>query len=321
MALVEEVLNVGAARKLECSGLLSHRTKSHAVGNKKRLFAYHQDTRVSLGTTFRTGDGKGSGKAGMHSHRLAGIDAQALALSAADVAQRSREPTALDPGRTTVVLTAQAVADLLGFLLWSMGARAADEGRSFFSAKDGGNRVGERLFDPAMSLYSDPAASNHPSSPFDSSGRPLAKTTWIEQGVLKNLTYSPYWASKKGKKPVGRPGSLFLVHAGKAPADSIDALVGGVKRGVLISRFWYNRMVDRQSILATGLTRDGTFLIEDGKVSRAVNNFRYNESPIALLTRAIAVGKPERAGLSSSVRVVPPMTVAEFNLASVSDAV
>ena len=314
---VARVLKVAREGKLEASGMYVHGHQSLALGTSAGLFAYHAETEVTLTATCRTPDGSGSGWGGAMSHRLADIDAVAVARRAADKAEMSRGGgPALAPGAYTVVLEAQAVADLLDFLRGSLGARTADEGRSFFS-RAGGNAIGESLFAAQIKLRSDPMDPGNPSTPFADDGLPLQPTVWIDQGKLLTLASSRYWAQRQGRAPVPAARSLFLA-GGTA---SVAELVRGVERGVLVTRLWYNRMLDPRQILATGLTRDGTFKIEGGKLAGPVKNMRYNESPVTLLRQALALGKPERVVNDGAVVVVPPMVVDGFHFASVSDAV
>ena len=153
---------------------------------------------------------------------------------------------------------------------------------------------------------------------------PVEPTVWIENGVVKNLIHDRFWADKQGVKPVPFPGG-FKVRGGGA---SLDELIGQVDRGVLVTRFWYIRGVDPRTVLYTGLTRDGVFLIEQGKVTRAVRNFRFNESPAAMLNNLVALGRPERVSASESggveggaAVVVPPVVCRDFTFSSVSEAV
>jgi predicted Zn-dependent protease len=319
--LVARALKVARESKLVASGLVEHEDSATVLANRAGLFAYHAATSASLTTTMRTPDGTGSGWAGASSFRLADIDASALARRAADKATMSAGAAeAIEPGAYTVVLEAQAVADLLSFLVSALGARAADEGRSFFS-RPGGNAIGETLFDPRIVLRSDPTDANNPSTPFAGDGLPLQPIRWIDRGVLKALSSSRFWAKKQGKPPVPGPRSIFLEAADPAEAKDLVELVRGVERGVLVTRLWYNRMLEPRQILATGLTRDGTFLIEKGKIARPIKNLRYNESPAALLKNLAAIGRPERVAGDGMVTVVPPLVAREFHFASVSDAV
>lgn len=314
--LAAGVMDLAKARGLDSSGFLNHDHATYTLGNKAGLFAHHESTSLSLSSTFRTGDGKGSGRAAQTSHRVGDIDAQALATAAAEKAEMSAGAQGLDPGRYTVILEPQAVADLLSFFIGSLGARRAEEGRSYFS-RESGSAIGELLFDKRITIESDPGRSDGPSRPFSGEGQPLVRTMWVREGKLINLTRSRYWAKESGKDPVPGPGSLFMAGTDKSVLD----LVKGVDRGVWVTRFWYNRMLEPQSILATGLTRDGTFLVEDGRVSAPIKNFRYNDSPITLLDNVVALGKPERVEGTRFPMLVPSMVVSGFNFSSVSDAV
>jgi predicted Zn-dependent protease len=312
---------IEAAKKegVEVAGFLSHREQVRIVADRAGLFGHDASTSVSMTTTCRTTDGTGSARSGFLSHAAAGLDGARLVLDAGPRAKASRKPERLDPGKYTVVLTADAVDELLDFLVDSMDARAAAEGRSWFSKPGGGgDRIGEALFHPSVTLFSDPTHRRHPASPFTDGGVPQGKVTWVEGGKLLALHTDRYWADKAGIPLRPRPSSIHMEGTG----DDLDALIAKVERGVLVSRFWYNRMVERRTILATGLTRDGTFLIEKGRVTRPVNNFRYNESPVTMLKNVVALGKPERAPFAGGrVSVLPPIVVDGFNFESVSDAV
>lgn len=303
----------GDTAKLAIAGFYEHSVTQRALATSAGLWATHESTDASFSCTARTADGTGSGWAETSSHRARDVDPAALAAIAVDKAAKSAAPKRLDPGRYTVILEPAAVADLLSFLVRSLGARRADEGRSFFAKPGGGTRVGEKLFPEHVSLASDPLDAATGGSPFDGEGLPLEPTTWIDKGVVKALTYGRYWASKHDKKPTGSPNGWTLA-AGKA---SRDELLKGVKRGVVITRFWYLRDLDPQTILVTGLTRDGTFLVENGAIVGPVNNFRFNESPIQMLAKSDAVGTP---WITSGMRV-PALRTHEFNLASISEAV
>lgn len=311
---------IDAAKKegVEVAGFLSHREQVRVVADRAGLFGYDASTSVSMTTTCRTSDGTGSARSGFLSHAAAGLDGARLVLDAGPRAKASRSPEKLDPGKYTVVLTADAVDELLDFLVDSMDARAAAEGRSWFSKPGGGDRIGEKLFHESITLFSDPADRRHPAAPFTDGGVPQRKVTWIEGGKLLALSTDRYWAEKAGVPLLPRPSSIHM----KGTSDDLDALIAKVDRGVLVSRFWYNRMVERRTILATGLTRDGTFLIEKGRVTKPVNNFRYNESPVTMLKNVVAIGAPERAPFAGwRVSVLPPLVVEGFNFESVSDAV
>jgi predicted Zn-dependent protease len=210
---------------------------------------------------------------------------------AADKAVASRNPGAIDPGHYTAVLEPQAVGDLIPLLAGALDARSADEGRSAFSKPGGGTRIGERVADARVTLYSDPADDALLGQPFDFEGLPVGRTVWIEKGVLRNLAYSRFWAQKQGKAPTGGAavGGLALTGGSR----STEELIAGCERGILVTHFFYVRSLDPRTVLYTGLTRDGTFLIENGTIARALKNFRWNESPLLMLNRLEDIGRSE----------------------------
>jgi predicted Zn-dependent protease len=310
--------SVGAAldnaAKLQLAGYYSHAHAAHALGTTAGLTAYHAWTACGMSCTARTPDGTGSGWAGGASNRAGDVDAGALAKIAADKAMKSQKPKKLEPGRYTVVLEPSAVASMMSFLTGSFDARRADEGRSFFSKRG----VGTKLFPETITVRSDPTDAGLAASPFDGEGFALAPTKWIDKGAVAALSYSRFWASKQGKPATGAPNGWALDGA-KA---SLDELIKGVQRGVLITRMWYLRWLEPQTMLVTGLTRDGTFLIENGAITAPVNNFRFNESPIQMLAKADAMTASAIAVEGDGPRMrVPALRTHEFNLASISEAV
>lgn len=325
---VGAALSAGDAGKVAMAGFVRHASQSLAIGTSAGLWAHHAWTSCGMSCTARTGDGTGSGWAGAGSHRMADLDAAALARTAVDKATSSARPRKLDPGRYTVILEPAAVGSLLAFLTGSLDARRADEGRSFFSKR----KPGDRLFPETITLRSDPTDAGLGSLPFDSEGFPFTTTRWIDKGVLTGLPYTRYWAKKQGKPPTGRVtgfggggggggggGVGWVLDGGSATRDD---LIKGVQRGVLITRFWYLRALDPQTILATGLTRDGVFLIENGAIAHPVNNFRFNESPVQMLARCDGLGATAiPSGVEGGAVRVPILRTHEFNLASISEAV
>lgn len=316
--LATKMIRTANLRKLTTAGLVIASEQAEAVASSAGLFAFHTQTNCQITQTCRTKDGTGSGWAGAVHRSVGELDPEAVAVSAADKAEMSANPSELKPGRYVVLLEPQAVGDLLGFLYWSLSARSADEGRSFFTKVGGGNRLGEVIFHPSVTIRSDPTHRLHPSRPYAGDGQPRGRVTWISRGKLNALATSRYWAKKQGTQPQPGPGSMHMQGTTKSLLD----LMRGVESGVLVTRFWYNRMLDPRTILATGLTRDGTFEIKNGKINRSLKNMRYNDSPVTLLQNTLAVGQPQRVVTrSGSVVVVPPLVVEGFNFASVSDAV
>jgi predicted Zn-dependent protease len=231
----------------------------------------------------------------------------------------SRNPQPVEPGRYTVILEPQAVGDLVQRAGNALNARTAEEGRSPFSKRGGGSRVGERIVDERVSLFSDPTDPQLLSPPFDDQGLALTRQTWIENGVLKTLAYSRFWATRQNRPPTGSADALKLTGG----TSSVAEMIRTTPRGLLVTRFWYIRPVDPRTLLLTGLTRDGTFLIEDGRIAKPVQNLRFNESPLFMLNNVEMVGRPERiAGTESGGNIVlPALKVREFNFTSVSEAV
>jgi len=308
---------IDASGALVAAGFVESHALEATLATSAGLRADHRATWARTTTTVRTPDGKGSGWAGAESTSAAEIDGGALARVAADRAERSRGATRLDPGRYTVVLEPAAVADLLSFLIDALDARAADQGRSFFSGK----RVGETLFDPRVTLRSDPLSPDTPGCPWDGDGLSLRPRAWIDAGKLASLYSTRFWARRSGAAPTGTYATWHLTTTGGA-ADA-SALVSSVTRGLLVTRFWYTRWLDRKQLLVTGLTRDGVFLVENGRVGRPVQNFRFNDSPAKLLSRLVgATARTWRAPVGDGGVVrVPVLCCDDFEMSSVSDAV
>jgi predicted Zn-dependent protease len=318
-AAAKTAIDRARGQSLTVAGYFEHSGHARFLGSSAGLETEHRGTELELTMSARTADGTGSGWAGAVSHRAADVDAAELAAVACDKAARAAQPEGLEPGRYTVILEPAAVVELLTFLVGSLDARSADEGRSFFTKKGGGTRVGEKLFADGVALRSDPTDPLTPGTPFDGDGLPLRPTTWIEGGTLRGLFYSRYWAAKQAQAATGRPG---VWHLGGGTAASVNDLFVGVERGLLVTRLWYTRWVDPQALLITGLTRDGVFLVENGQVTRPVKNFRFNESPAVMLKNADLLTRdtvrvPSWAGL---IRV-PALRTHEFNMASTSAAI
>jgi predicted Zn-dependent protease len=326
--VIDRAAAVGkAAGDMFVAGFLEANADARAIATSKGLFAYHRSTDASLSTTARTPDGTGSGWASAGARDWSKIDPSALGTVAAQKAVASRNPVAIEPGNYTVVLEPQAVADLVPLLGGAFNARSADEGRGTFSKRGGGTRLGEKVMDERVTIYSDPADADLLASPFDGEGLPMKRRVWVENGVLRNFSYNRFWAQKQGKEPTGGggggggggfggglPGGLKMVGGTK----TTDELIAGTERGILVTHFFYIRFLDQRTVLVTGLTRDGTFLIENGKVTKALKNFRWNESPLFMLNKLDELGRAERTDVG---QVMPSMRVRDFNFTSLSDAV
>ena len=307
------------AGDLTAAGYIVVATNTNALGNKEKLFAYHKASNANYTLTVRTTDGTGSGWAGAEHPDWTKLDVETVSKRAIDKARLSRNPVAIEPGRYTVILEPQAVGDLVQLMGFYADARSSDEGRSPFTKQGGGNKIGEKIVDPRVTIIADPFDPMVLSQPWDGDGLPLGRQVFVEKGVLKELYYSRFWAKKMNKQPTGAPTS-FIMSGG---TTSLDEMIRTTQRGILVTRLWYLREVDPRTILYTGLTRDGTFLIENGKISKAVKNFRFNDSPLFMLNNLEAIGPAVRlAGTEAGGAViVPPIKVKDFNFTSLSDAV
>ncbi|KAA6438481.1 TldD/PmbA family protein [Dyadobacter flavalbus] len=302
-----------AKKNLTAAGYMEDTAGFSAMGNNKGLFGYNKATSVDFSITVRTADGRGSGYAARDYNDSSKLSTASATEVAMQKALASASAKALEPGKYTVILEPTAGVDLLQNMMRSMDARNADEGRSFLGKKGGGTRLGEKLFDERVNIYSDPQNMEIPGSPFSGDGRPQEKVMWVENGVVKNMYYSRFWAQKQGVKAIPAP-SGFIFQGG---TESLADLIKGTEKGILVTRLWYIRAVDPQTLLYTGLTRDGTFYIENGQIKYPVKNFRFNESPVIMLNNLEAVGKPVRA----SGNLVPPLKIRDFTFTSLSDAV
>lgn len=319
LAQLRPVIEAARAAGVDSAGYLERSVNGSAYANSRGVFIFERSTGVGFSMTARTAAGRGSGWASTQVTDAGALDLAPVGERAIAKALASRDAIERPAGRTTVVLEASAARDLLGLLSWGLDRRDFDEGRSFLNGlvKEGEDPIGQSLFGERATVFSDPLYAAAPSG-IHQSGLPLGRTAWIENGVLKNLPVGRFWAQQKGIAPQPWPGNLIMPGEGK----SLDELIAGVEDGVLVTRLWYLRMVQPESLLYTGLTRDGTFAIKDGKIAGPVKNFRFNETPVNVLKNIVASGTPERV-LGSESRMpmhVPPLVVENFNLSSVSDA-
>lgn len=300
-------------KKAVAAGYLEDNSLATAFGNSKGLFGYNRDTIIDFTITARTQDDKGSGFAWQTFNDASLLNSKAATEMAIQKAVASANTIEMPPGKYTVILEPAALWELLNSFMGALDARNAEEGRSFFSKKGGGTKLGEQLFSEKLSIYSDPSYPGLPGTPFANDGRPQEKVVWVEKGVLKNFNYSRYWAEKKGVKALP-PNSSVIIAEG---TQTLDEMIRGTDKGILVTRMFYVRSVDPQNILLTGLTRDGVFYIENGVIKNAVKNFRWNESPVNVFRNLEAVGKAVRVGNC----MIPAVKTRDFNLASISDAV
>jgi len=314
---VRTVIDAAEKKKVNAFGYLDVTARALALANKRGLFGYHRSTWASYSVTARTSDATGSGWAQEVGPRLSEVNSSRLGSTAIQKSLESRNPQRLEPGRYTVILEPAALAEMLLFLPFNFGARAADEGRSFLSRPGGGNLLGEKVFGENINLRSDPFNPRVPGASWDEQGLPAEKTVWVEKGVVKNLLYDRYWAQKNDKKPLPFPSNMAM----DGGAATLDQLIASTERGLLVTRFWYIGLLQPQTLQLTGLTRDGVFYIEQGKIKHPVNNFRFNESTVNVLNNIEAMTAAVPAGGDSFRAVLPTVKVREFNMSSISDAV
>ncbi len=316
---VAQSLNLCQNEKVVAAGFLNDQHGYSALMNSKGLFAYFPASNVNFSLTVRTEDGKGSGYVAKGYSDFDKLDTVKATKIALQKAKASVDAKAIEPGKYTVILEPTAASVLLENIFFGMDARSADEGRSFFSKPGGKTKLGEKIVDERVTFYSDPTNPELPSSPFAGDGEAVGKMKWIEKGVVKNLTYSRFWAKEKGVKSVPNPTNMIM----EGGTTSLEEMIKSTKKGILVTKLWYIRPVDPQTLLLTGLTRDGTFYIENGKIKHPIKNLRFNESPIIMLNNLETLGIPERVGSTESDQnyLIPPMKIREFTFSSLSDAV
>ncbi|HEY8478970.1 MAG TPA: metallopeptidase TldD-related protein [Spirillospora sp.] len=314
-------------------GFANHVLTSTYLGSSAGLRLRH-DQPTGLLELNAKGDG-GSAWAGVGTRDFTDVDVPALAEDLARRLEWGRRRVELPAGRYETILPPSAVADLMIYMYWSAGAQDAHDGRTVFSRPGGGTRVGERLASLPVTLSSDPHAPGMECAPFvvahastrDSSvfdnGLPLGATDWISDGSLAALTQTRRSAERTGLPLT--PAVDNLAMTGPDGGPSLEQMIARTERGLLLTCLWYIREVDPQSLLLTGLTRDGVYLVEDGEVVGAVNNFRFNESPVDLLSRLAEVGEtrptlPREWSDYFTRAAMPPIRVADFNMSTVSQA-
>lgn len=329
--------SIGPATKKEitAAGYLEDGRGFTALMNSKGLFAYNRATGVDFTVTMRTNDGTGSGWVARNFNDVSKLNTAEASQIAMEKALQSRNAKAIEPGKYTVILEPNAAADLINLMFGGFNARTADEGRSFMSKKGGGTKLGEKIVDERVTIYTDPWNEEVPASNWagagggggggggfgggggSGGGLPRKKMDLIKNGVVSNLIYDRYWAQQKGAEPTPAPANRIM----EGGSASIEDMIKDTKKGVLVTRFWYIRAVDPQTLLYTGLTRDGTFYIENGKILYPVKNFRFNESPIIMLNNLETLGKQMRVSGFGGGSLIPAMKIRDFTFTSLSDAV
>lgn len=313
-----DIVARAAGRGLVAAGFAEHTRGTLAVGTRNGAFAWRRESEAHASVTVRTLDGDGSGWANDAALEPGSIGWDALGRRAVDKAERSVGATALEPGRYVTIFEPAAVADFANLLRWSLDRRQTDEGRSFLS-KPGGDRLGERLFPEWLGIHSHPGDQRAPAATFSDEGLPHMPTFWVAQGAVLKLPCDRFWARRHG---IGfqLPPPNWLLTGG---TGTVDDLIARTERGVLVTSLWYIRSVDPRKLLHTGLTRDGVWWVEDGRVVRPLRNLRWNDSPLEVFGRALDAGAPVRADArgGGSDTVVPPLRTEAFHFTSASDAI
>ncbi len=332
-AAVQKVVAVAQKHGLTTAGIYSTSQSVEAVLNSRGLAAYHTQTTAEISVTMMAADSSGWQK--YNSPDVANLHAVALAETAARKALESRAPRELPPGKYTVILEPAAVLDLVGFMFWDWGGQAILDERSFLT-----NRMGQRIFGENISIWDDVYHPLQSGAGFDGEGVHRRPVQLVEHGVAKNLVYARGTADKMKRSP--RAGSVGTIaptghgfplpnEIGEAPlnivfagppageARTVEQMIASTDRGVLITRLWYIREVDPYEKILTGMTRDGTFYIEDGRVRHGLRNFRLNQSLLEMLSHVEQMSVPVRAsGEESFDMVVPAMKVRDFNFTEVT---
>jgi PmbA protein len=316
---VAKVCKFAAKQKQTAAGIFSSGMAETALANSSGLFAHYQQTRSEFSVTFLESDSSGWAKS--NSPRISEIDPEALAARASQKSQASRAPREVKPGHYTAILEPAAVLDLVGFLFYDFAGTAVADQRSCLTG-----RMGKKLFGDNISMWDDVTHPMQLGAPFDGEGLPRQKVALVESGVPRNLVYSRATAQKMKTKPTGH-GFALPNEYGEAPMNlvfaggnsSVDDMVRSTERGILATRVWYIREVDPYEKVLTGMTRDGTFLVEDGRIVGGIRNFRFNQSIIEMLSKVEMLGPAVRvAGEESFEMVVPAMKVRDFHFSEVT---
>lgn len=322
---IGEIIADCEKNKVIGAGFHSARAQAGGSATKNGNFDFERSTNVSLSVTARKPDGTSSGYFLRSHYDIARLDTKRIARESIRKALEGSNARTIEPGKYTVILEPQAVADLLGGLGFSFNARNADEGRSVYSAPGGKTRLGEKIFDERITIYSDPWNKELPGSQSSQGGIPAQRIDMIKNGVLENLIYNRFWAKQKGKEPT--PGPVNTIFETSGPTATIEDMIKSTAKGILVSRFWYIRTTDARTASSTGLTRDGVWYIENGKIQYPVKNFRFNQS----ITQMLAPGNVEMIGVServggsegggSNASLLPALKLKAFNFTSQSEAV
>lgn len=328
---VGKIVAVADRHKLTTAGIFSNSAFVEGIFNSRGLCDWHSQTSAEISITMLAGDSSGWQKA--NSPDVRNLDPLALAETAACKAIDSASPREITPAKYTVILEPAAVLDIVGFMFWDFGAQAILDERSFLN-----NRIGTQLFGENVNIVDDVAHPLQSGAPFDGEGMCRQRVPLVENGIVKRVVYARETAERMKKSayapkvgPTAPTGHGFplpnemgempsnIVFSAPSQPQTLEQMISSTDRGILVTRLWYIREVDPYEKILTGMTRDGTFLIESGKVRAGVRNFRFNESLIHMLSNVETVGAPVRAsGEESFDMVVPAMKVRDFNFTEVT---
>jgi PmbA protein len=301
------------------AGIFSSGQSQSVLVNSRELSAAYRQTHATFSVTMQQGSAASWAKA--NSGDVRQVDPPALAKIASEKAARAQNPVECEPGKYTVVLEPAAVLDLVGFLFYDFAATAVADKRSCLSG-----RVGKAIFGKNITITDDPYHALQLGAPFDGEGMPRQRVVLVDGGVVKNLVYSRRSAKQAGKKPTGH-GFPLPNEYGEAPLNlvveggktSLEEMIDSTDQGLLVTRLWYIREVDPYEKIMTGMTRDGLFQIEKGKISHAARNFRFNQSVLKMLRNVECLGPARRAtGEEAFEMVVPPMKIRNFHFSEVT---
>jgi predicted Zn-dependent protease len=304
---VQRTVRLAQSTGYKTSGSYEVSRISRAIANTQGLFCFDEVSNLSYSNTMH--GPSGSGYSGQDGESVEQIDAESMAQGALETAAASQNPASIGPGDYTAIFEPQAVWDFLAFLLWNMSARDAEEGTSVFAGT-----LGSKLFSEKVNLATRIDDPSLPAPPFGEDGIPARNTVWVRDGVIERLHHDRYWASNRETEPDPLLFPLFM----DGQDQSVQDLISGCRRCLLVKRLWYIRYVDRRDLLLTGMTRDGLFLVEDGRVIRPVKNLRFNESPVFFLQNVLAMSRPERVG---SWAKVPAIMSEGFTFSSGTESV
>ena len=316
---VAEAIRVVEGAGQTAAGIYSTGDSFFAVIDSRGLSAWHRETMARFSITAMASGSSGWAKAGACYH--GDLDPVQLAAAASNKAASSHSPRELPPGRYTVILEPAAVLDLAGQMFGDFSATAVRDGRSFLN-----DRIGRKVFGENIDIYDDAYHPLQSGAPFDGEGVPRQPLTLVEGGVVKEIAYSRQAAAQAGVAPTGH-GFPLPNELGEAPLNiviaggdsSVEEMVASTERGILVTRLWYIREVDPYQKAFTGMTRDGTFLVEAGRIAAGLRNFRFNQSLMEMLSNVEALSQPVRAsGEESPDMVVPAMKIRDFHFTEVT---